>query len=88
MMRADLHALALRASRNFIRAEVWTATLQGGVLVLNPFVVAFGQNLPERMVHEASLDGRASRAATRTASITPGSRSNNTVNGTYLSPEA
>jgi hypothetical protein len=30
MMRADVYARALRASRNVFGAEVWAATLRGG----------------------------------------------------------
>ena len=54
MIRANVYARALRASRNVIRAEVWAATLRGGVeeLMLNPFIVAFGPILPARVVHE------------------------------------
>jgi hypothetical protein len=54
-MRADVYARALRASPNVSRAEVWAATLQGvEELVLNPFVVVFGPNLPARIVHAVS----------------------------------
>jgi hypothetical protein len=57
MIRADVYALALRASQNVIRAEVWAATIRGGggrIICPHPFVVAFGQILPARMVNEVS----------------------------------
>jgi hypothetical protein len=54
MMREDVYARGLRASQDVIRAEVWAATLRGGVeeLMLNPFIVAFGPILPARVVRE------------------------------------
>jgi hypothetical protein len=54
VMRAEVYARALRASKNMKRAEVWAATLRGEgseELVLGPFVVAFGPVLPARMAH-------------------------------------
>ena len=61
---------------------MWAVPLRDGggseELVLIPSVVVFGPVLPARMVH----------GDTRTAPITPGSRSKNTARGTYLPPEA
>ena len=80
MMRADVYARALRASKNVIRAEVWADTLRVEELLLNPFVVLFGPILPARMVHEVS---RTEELAERRLAQTF-----DHVHGTLLSPEA
>jgi hypothetical protein len=48
MMRADVYARALRASRDVIKAP------GGRRIIAQSFLVVFGPILPARMVHEVS----------------------------------
>jgi hypothetical protein len=55
VMRASVYARALSASQNFIRAEVWAATLRGGRrFSAQSFRSGLWPNWPARMAHEVS----------------------------------
>ena len=65
MMRADVHARALRSSQNLIRIEVWAATLRGKRVSAQSFCSGLWPNFARAYGSRSFPDGRASRAATR-----------------------